>query len=196
MYKIEKILIGTHNEGKFKEISDLLPKTIKKISPKKLNIESPIEDGKTFKENSEIKAEFFCSKSKMVTISDDSGLEVESLNGDPGIYSSRWADELGGFEKAMIIIVDKVKKINKGNKASFISCLTIQWPDGKKFSEIGKINGNIVSKKGLNGFGYDPIFIPNGQSKTFAEMEYKKKLLIDHRYIAYKKLEKKIRMYF
>ncbi len=196
MYKIEKILIGTHNEGKFKEISDLLPKTIKKISPKKLNIESPIEDGKTFKENSEIKAEFFCSKSKMVTISDDSGLEVESLNGDPGIYSSRWADELGGFEKAMIVIVDKVKKINKGNKASFISCLTIQWPDGKKFSEIGKINGNIVSKKGLNGFGYDPIFIPNGQSKTFAEMEYKKKLLIDHRYIAYKKLEKKIRMYF
>ena len=196
MYKIEKILIGTHNEGKFKEISDLLPKTIKKISPKKLNIESPIEDGKTFKENSEIKAEFFCSKSKMVTISDDSGLEVESLNGDPGIYSSRWADELGGFEKAMIVIVDKVKKINKGNKASFISCLTIQWPDGKKFSEIGKINGNIVSKKGFNGFGYDPIFIPNGQSKTFAEMEYKKKLLIDHRYIAYKKLEKKIRMYF
>ena len=186
MYKIEKILIGTHNEGKFKEISDLLPKTIKKISPKKLNIESPIEDGKTFKENSEIKAEFFCSKSKMVTISDDSGLEVESLNGDPGIYSSRWADELGGFEKAMIVIVDKVKKINKGNKASFISCLTIQWPDGKKFSEIGKINGNIVSKKGLNGFGYDPIFIPNGQSKTFAEMEYKKKLLIDHRYIAFK----------
>ena len=196
MYKIEKILIGTHNEGKFKEISDLLPKTIKKISPKKLNIESPIEDGKTFKENSEIKAEFFCSKSKMVTISDDSGLEVESLNGDPGIYSSRWADELGGFEKAMIVIVDKVKKINKGNKASFISCLTIQWPDGKKFSEIGKINGNIVSKKGFNGFGYDPIFIPNGQFKTFAEMEYKKKLLIDHRYIAYKKLEKKIRMYF
>ena len=96
----------------------------------------------------------------------------------------------------MIVIVDKVKKINKGNKASFISCLTIQWPDGKKFSEIGKINGNIVSKKGFNGFGYDPIFIPNGQSKTFAEMEYKKKLLIDHRYIAYKKLEKKIRMYF
>ena len=96
----------------------------------------------------------------------------------------------------MTEILKKVKKVNKGTSAQFICSLTIQWPDGKKISEIGKINGNISQKNGLNGFGYDPIFIPEGYSKTFAEMNYKEKLLIDHRYIAYKKLEKKIKIYF
>ena len=89
-----------------------------------------------------------------------------------------------------------MKVANKGTTAQFVCSLTIQWPDGKKISEIGKIKGNISSKKGNNGFGYDPIFVPNGYSKTFAEMNYKEKLLIDHRYIAYKKLEEKIKIYF
>ena len=196
MYKIDKILIGTHNKGKFKEISDLLPEKVEKISPDKLGIESPKEDGKTFLQNSELKANFFCNKSKLVTLSDDSGLEIDCLNGQPGIFSSRWAKEFGGFDNAMTEILKKVKKANKGTSAQFICSLTIQWPDGKKISEIGKINGNISQKNGLNGFGYDPIFIPEGYSKTFAEMNYKEKLLIDHRYIAYKKLEKKIKIYF
>ena len=89
MQKIDKILIGTHNKGKLKEISDLLPKTIEKISPHSLNIESPEEVGKTFLENSELKADFFCKKSKLITLSDDSGLEIECLNGEPGIFSAR-----------------------------------------------------------------------------------------------------------
>ena len=96
----------------------------------------------------------------------------------------------------MVEILKKVKVLNKGTTAQFVCSLTIQWPDGKKISEIGKIKGNISSKKGNNGFGYDPIFVPNGHSKTFAEMDYKEKLLIDHRYLAYKKLEKKIKVYF
>jgi len=196
MYKIGKILIGTHNKGKLKEISDLLPKNIEKISPNQLNIESPKEDGKTFVENSEIKANFFCNKSKLVTIADDSGLEVDCLDGKPGIFSARWAEEFGGFDGAMSEILKKVKKSNKNTKAQFVCSLTIQWPDGKKISEIGKIKGNISSKKGNNGFGYDPIFIPSSYSKTFGEMDYKEKLLIDHRYIAYKKLEEKIKIYF
>ena len=196
MHKITKILIGTHNHGKFREISDLLPKKITKISPVSLNIESPIENGKTFKENSELKANFFCKKSNSITLSDDSGLSIDCLNGDPGILSARWAKEFGSFDNAMTEILKKVKKANKGTSAQFICSLTIQWPDGKKISEIGKINGNISQKNGLNGFGYDPIFIPEGYSKTFAEMNYKEKLLIDHRYIAYKKLEKKIKIYF
>ena len=196
MQKIDKILVGTHNKGKFLEISDLLPEKIEKISPVELGIESPIENGKTFEENSQIKASFFCKKSKLVTLSDDSGLEVDCLNGEPGIYSSRWADELGGFNKAMIKILDKIKKINKNNKAKFISSLTIQWPNGKKITETGIIEGKITDIRGKNGFGYDPIFIPSGYSKTFAEMDYKEKLLIDHRYLAYKKLEKKIKVYF
>ena len=196
MQKIDKILVGTHNKGKFIEISDLLPKKVKKISPIDLGIKSPIENGKTFEENSEIKAEFFCKNSNLVTLSDDSGLEVDALNGEPGIFSSRFADDLGGFENAMKRILEKIKKINKGSKAQFISSLTIQWPDGKKITEKGVIKGSLTDIRGKNGFGYDPIFVPEGYAKTFAEMNYKEKLKIDHRQIAYKKLYNKIKVYF
>ena len=195
MYKIDKILIGTHNKGKFREISDLLPPEIVKISPNSLKIESPDETGKTFSDNSLLKAKFFCEKSKLVTLSDDSGLEIECLNNEPGIYSARWAEQFGGFENAMNEILKKVRETNRGTKARFISSLTIYWENKKFITEVGKIEGNISEKKGLNGFGYDPIFIPDGYSQTFAEMDYKKKLFIDHRYIAYKKLEKKIKTY-
>ena len=201
MNKINEILVGSNNKGKFKEIADLLPKKIKKISPSQLNIGSPEESGKTFVENSEIKADFFSQKSKMITISDDSGLEISCLNGMPGIFSSRWADEYGGFDNAMLEILKKVNKINKNKeakdtKAKFVCGLTIQWPNGKKISEIGEIEGNITKRKGKNGFGYDPIFTPKGYARTFGEMNYKEKLLIDHRFVAYKKLEKKIKDYF
>ena len=196
MYKINKILVGTHNKGKFKEISDLLPNKVEKVSPNDFGIESPEENGKTFLANSELKANFFCNRSKLVTISDDSGLEIDCLNGQPGILSARWAKEFGGFDNAMIEILKKIKKPNKNKKAQFVCSLTIQWPNGKKISEVGIIKGTISTKKGNNGFGYDPIFIPDGYSKTFAEMDYKEKLLIDHRNIAYKKLEEKIKAYF
>ena len=196
MQKIDKILVGTHNKGKFIEMSDLLPKKIKKISPIDLDIKSPIENGKTFEENSEIKAEFFCKNSNLVTLSDDSGLEVDALNGEPGIFSSRFAEDLGGFENAMKKILERIKKINRGSKAQFISSLTIQWPDGKKITETGVIKGSLTDIRGENGFGYDPIFVPEGYSKTFAEMNYKEKLKIDHRQIAYKKLYEKIKVYF
>ena len=108
MQKIDKILVGTHNKGKFIEISDLLPKKIKKISPVDLGIKSPIENGKTFEDNSEIKAEFFCKNSNLVTLSDDSGLEVDALNGEPGILSSRFAEDLGGFQNAMKEILENL----------------------------------------------------------------------------------------
>ena len=196
MKKINKLLIGTHNKGNFREISDLLPKKLKKISPQDLKIESPEETGKSFEENSELKANFFCKRSNIVTLSDDSGLEVDCLDGNPGIYSSRWAEKFGGFENAMQEIIKMVKNKNKNSKAQFICSLTIQWPEGEKITETGVIKGNITEKKGNNGFGYDPIFIPDGYHKTFGEMNYKEKLLIDHRFIAYKKLEKKIKNYF
>ena len=137
----------------------------------------------------------------MVTISDDSGLEISCLNGMPGIFSSRLAEEYGGFDNAMSEILKRVMKINKSKetddtKAKFVCGLTIQWPNGKKISEIGEIEGNITKRKGKNGFGYDPIFTPKGYARTFGEMNYKEKLLIDHRFVAYKKLEKKIKDYF
>ena len=196
MTKIKKILIGTNNSGKFKEISDLLPDNIVKISPETFKLGVPIENGNTFLENSKIKAKYFCEKTKLITLSDDSGLEVDCLGGQPGIYSSRWADNLGGFKNAMDEIVKKVKEKNKTAGAQFTCSLTIWWPNGKNVSEEGVIKGNISSIKGRNGFGYDPIFTPVGYKKTFGEMSYKEKFLIDHRYIAYKKLENRIKDYF
>ena len=201
MSKISEILIGSNNKGKFKEISDLLPKKIKKISPDQFNIKSPEESGKTFIENSELKADYFSKKSKMLTISDDSGLEVDCLNGMPGIFSARWADEYGSFDNAMNEILKRINDFNKNKKtkntrAKFICALTIKWPEGKKISEIGAIEGNITSKKGKNGFGYDPIFIPLGYKKTFGEMDYIQKISMDHRFVAFTKLEKKIKDYF
>ena len=143
MYKIDKILIRTHNKGKFKEISDLLPKAIEKISPSELNMESPEEGEKSFLQNSEIKANFFCKKSHLTTLSDDSGLEIDCLAGKPGIFSSRWAKEFGSFNNAMFEILKKINKANqnkkqKNIKAKFVCSLTIQWSDGKKFQKLEK----------------------------------------------------------
>jgi len=198
MKKIKKIMIGTHNKGKIKEISYLLNKTIKKISPFELNIKSPLENGRTFKANSELKAKFFFKKSKIITISDDSGLCIECLDGKPGIYSARWAKKFGGFYKAMSKIIQKVKNKNKNKKkpnikAKFVCSLTLYLSAKKKFNTIGEIHGQISNKiLGKNGFGYDSIFIPNGYNLTFGQMGKRKKILIDHRYVAFKKLKEKI----
>ena len=116
MKKIKKILIGTHNKGKIKEISYLLSKKIKKISPFQLNIKSPIENGKSFKSNSELKAKYFFRKTKITTISDDSGLCIECLGNKPGIYSARWAKKYGGFKQAMSKIIQLIKNKNKNKK--------------------------------------------------------------------------------
>ena len=110
MIKIQKILIGTHNKGKIKEFGYLLNKKIKKITPFKLNIKSPRETGKTFRSNSELKAKYFFKNSKIITISDDSGLSVDCLNNKPGIYSARWAKKYGSFNHAMNKIILLVKK--------------------------------------------------------------------------------------
>ena len=197
MKKIKEILIGTHNKGKIKEISYLLNKKIKKISPFQLNIKSPIENGKSFKSNSELKARYFYKKSKIVTISDDSGLCIQCLNGKPGIYSARWAKKYGGFKQAMTKIIELVKNKNKkkkmqNTKAKFVCSLTIYLNYKKKITTIGEVRGNISSKiLGKNGFGYDSIFIPTGHKLTFGQMGKRKKILIDHRHIAFTKLKRK-----
>ena len=198
MKKIEKIIIGTHNQGKFKEIHDLLPQKIIKISPKQLNIPSPEENGTSFSENSKIKAKFFSEKSNMISISDDSGLEIDLLSGAPGIFSSRWAGPENNFYLGIMKIFKELEKkdINwKKKKIScrFICCLTVFWPNGKFVSSSGKVEGNISNLiKGNNGFGYDPIFIPEGYKNTFAEMKAEFKYKIDHRFKAYAKIKKLI----
>ena len=195
MKKKTQLLIGTHNDGKFKEISELINKKIKKISPKSLNIKAPKETGKSFKSNSELKANFFFKKSKLISISDDSGLEILALNRMPGIYSARFAKQKGGFKRAMINILQKLRKKNN-RKARFVCSLSIKLNRKKLITSIGTING-IISKKilGSNGFGYDPIFIPNNYKTTFSQMSINKKMKIDHRSIAFKKLKKKLKFY-
>ena len=194
--KITEILIGTNNRGKLREIRDLLPKKIKIYSPSDLNIKSPVENGKTFKENSLIKARYFSKKSKMICLSDDSGLEIDILNGDPGIYSARWSGKKGNFIKAMNKIFKALDKKSKDwkkrkIKARFICALTIYRPNQKIISSIGKIEGSISNTiKGKNGFGYDPIFIPKGKKITFGEMKSIQKHKIDHRFKAFKKIKK------
>ena len=140
MKKIEKILIGTHNKGKIREISYLLNKKIKKISPFQLNIKSPAETGKSFKANSELKAKYFFQKSKIVTISDDSGLCIECLDNKPGIYSARWAKKYGGFKQAMTKIIQLIKNKNKNKKkpnikAKFVCSLTLYLNSKKKLQQ-------------------------------------------------------------
>ena len=194
MKKIDKIIVGTHNNGKFKEICDLLPKNIIKISPKDLNLSSPNEIGSTFKENSKIKAKYFAEKANLIAISDDSGLIIDLLSGAPGIYSSRWSGIKNNFDEAIKKVFKEMSKIKKDwkneNAARFICCMTLFWPDGKNYSSKGIVKGKIsTKKKGNNGFGYDPIFIPDGFDKTFGEMKPKLKMSIDHRFKAFFKIK-------
>ena len=125
MKKNELLLIGTHNDGKFREISKLISKKIKKISPKSLKIKAPRETGKTFRSNSELKANYFYKKSKLISLSDDSGLEISVLKKKPGIYSARWAKRSGSFKKAMLKILKKIKE-KKNRRARFICSLSIK----------------------------------------------------------------------
>ena len=194
--KISKILIGTNNEGKLREIKDLLPKSIKVYSTKDLKIKSPIETGKSFLKNSLIKAKFFSKKSKMICLADDSGLEIDILDKAPGIYSSRWGGKSNNFNKAISRVFRKINEKDKNwkqkkIKARFICVLTIYWPNEKSVSSIGKVEGYIsAKKKGNNGFGYDPIFKPFKKKLTFGQMKSKDKHKIDHRFGAFKKIKK------
>ena len=191
---MKKIFIGTHNRGKFKEISYLLPKKIKKISPIKLKVKSPKETGKTFISNAKLKVKYFSKFTELPVISDDSGLCVKALKGKPGIYSARWAKKYGSFSKAMQFILKKMKK-KKNRSATFVCSLSFKYPRGKVVTVIGKIRGLISHKMlGTRGFGYDPIFIPLGKTITFGQMPKLKKINMDHRYIAFKKLKRKIKI--
>ena len=190
MEKIKEIIIGTNNDGKYREICDLLPKKIKKYSPKVFKITTPKEIGKSFSENSILKASYFSKKTNLICLSDDSGLEIDLLNGAPGIYSARWGGINNDFDKAIDKVFLEMDKINKNwknkNTARFVCCLSLYWPNGKNYLGKGITEGKISSeKRGKKGFGYDPIFIPKGFDKTFGEMMPKLKMLIDHRYKAY-----------
>ena len=194
--KIIEIIIGTNNDGKLREIKDLLPKSYLASSPKDFGFKSPKENGKTFLRNSLIKAKFFSRKSKKICIADDSGLEIDILNKQPGIYSARWAGKKNDFNLAISKIYSKLDMVdknwkNKKIRSRFICALTIFGMRKKPIQSIGVVEGEISKKKlGTNGFGYDPIFIPKGKKITFGQMHTKKKHRIDHRAKAFKKIKK------
>ncbi len=190
------MLIGTNNKGKLKEIKDLLPKYIQTKSTLDFKIKSPVENGSTFEENSLIKSKYFSRKTNLICLADDSGLEIDLLNKRPGIYSARWGGKKNDFNKAIKKVYKELdKKVfdwkKKKIKARFICVLSISFLNKKIASVKGQIEGLISPEpKGKNGFGYDPIFIPKGYKKTFAEMSPSKKYKIDHRYKAFKKIKK------
>ena len=196
MKKISKLLIGTNNKGKYKEITDLLPKYIKTHSTSEFKLKSPREDGLTFTENSIIKSKHFSKKTKLICLADDSGLEIDILDKRPGIYSARWGGKKGDFNKAINRVYKELSKKdknwkNKKVKARFICALSICYLDKKIASVLGKVEGYIsIKPKGKNGFGYDPIFIPKNKRKTFGEMSSLQKYKIDHRFALHlRKLE-------
>ena len=196
MEKISKLLIGTNNKGKYKEIKDLLPKCIKTHSTSEFKLKSPRESGQTFVENSVIKSKHFSKKTKLICLADDSGLEIDILDKRPGIYSARWGGKKGDFNKAINKVYKALSKKDKNwkfkkVKARFICALSICYLDKKIASVLGKIEGHIsVKPKGKNGFGYDPIFIPKNKRKTFGEMRSIQKYKIDHRFDAFQKIKK------
>tara|TARA_B100000902_G_scaffold336673_1_gene337090 strand:+ start:84 stop:686 length:603 start_codon:yes stop_codon:yes gene_type:complete len=194
--KIKELFIGTNNKGKLREIMGLLPKNIKIHSISEFNIKSPIENGKTFKENSIIKSRYFSKKTNQICLADDSGLEIDILKKKPGIYSARWGGKNLDFKKAIKKVYRELEKKDKNwklkkIKARFVCALSISNLNKVIACVVGKVDGSISNiPKGNKGFGYDPIFILSGQKKTFGEMNFSKKSRLDHRYKAFKKIKK------
>ncbi len=194
--KIKEIFIGSNNKGKLNEIADLLPKSLKIYSNLDYKIKSPKETGTTFEQNSLLKAKYFSKKTNKICLSDDSGIEIDILNKAPGVYSADWSGKKRNFNLAIKKVYREIFKKDKNWKskrisARFICVLTIFWPNGKFVYKIGKVEGRISKlKKGKNGFGYDPIFIPKNKRLTFGELIPKKKYKIDHRFRAFQKIKK------
>jgi len=194
--KNREIIIGSNNRGKIKEIRYLLPKSYKILAPDDFNLRNPKENGKSFVENSLIKAKYYSNKSGKICIADDSGLEIDCLDKAPGIFSARWGGKSGNFDIAIKKIFKELNKKDKEWKnkkiiARFICALTIYGLRKKPIHSLGIVKGLISNKKkGRNGFGYDSIFVPKGRKLTFAQMKPSKKYKIDHRFVAFKKIKK------
>lgn len=181
------LVVASHNDGKVREIVDLIaPFGLKAISARELDIEEPIEDGATFAENAKIKAIASAKASGHAALADDSGLEVEGLDGAPGIYSARWGGETRDFHKAMervhLELVEKGLISDEQRRANFTCALALALPSGETQVFEGKVFGHLIWPiRGDKGFGYDPMFIADGQMLTFGEMDGQEKHALSHR---------------
>lgn len=190
-----KLVIATHNAGKLLEIRDLLsPYGIECVGAAEMGLPDPEETGVTFIDNAELKARQAADLSGLPALADDSGLAVDALHGDPGIRSARWAEDSEGnrdFGRAMEKVWAAVEAAgdDAGHDAHFVCALSIAWPDGEVKSFEGKVFGTLAwPPRGDRGFGYDPMFIADGMSETFAEIEPDHKHSISHRADAFRKL--------
>ncbi len=176
-----KVLIATHNSGKLVEMRDLLaPFGLQAVSAAELSLPEPEETGVSFAENAAIKARAASEATGLPAFADDSGICIEALGGEPGIYSARWAGPEKDFDRAMRHIEELLQA--KGavapdqRKAWFVSALTVAWPDGHLAEVEGRVDGTLVwPPRGPAGFGYDPMFLPEGETRTFGEMSREEK---------------------
>ncbi len=190
-----KLVIASHNEGKIREIRELLkPYGIEPVSAGSFGIPEPEETGTTFFANAELKARYSADLSGLVALADDSGLCVDALGGDPGVYTANWAETADGtrdWAMAMAKVNDAIaaKGEEAGRDAHFVCVLSLCWPDGHVESFEGRVEGTLVwPPRGTVGFGYDPVFVPLGDTRTFAELDPADKHAISHRADAFAKL--------
>jgi XTP/dITP diphosphohydrolase len=190
----QKLVVASHNPGKVKEIAELLePLTLEVVSAAELGLLEPEETGSSFAENALIKAAAVCTASRLPALSDDSGLEVAALGNEPGIYSARWAGPNKDFALAMRNVEEKLQAIGartpEQRRAQFVCVLSLCWPEKRHQEFEGRVAGSLVwPPRGSKGFGYDPIFLPDGYHQTFGEMEPQQKHALSHRARAFRKL--------
>jgi len=190
-----KLVIATHNGGKLREIRELLaPFGIECVGAAELDLPEPEETGVTFVDNAELKARASADLSGLPALADDSGLAVDALHGRPGIHSARWAEDEAGnrdFGRAMERVWSEVEAAGAeaGHDAHFVCALSLAWPDGTIESFEGKVHGTLVwPPRGTNGFGYDAMFVANGDTRTFGEIDPAQKHAVSHRAEAFRRL--------
>lgn len=173
-----KLVLASHNKGKLREIQDMLaPHGFEVLSAGDLDLPEPVEDGDTFEANAAIKALAATKATGLPALADDSGFCVSGLNDDPGIYSARWAGASKDFGVAMQAVQDKLAEVGSTDRgAYFVAVLCIAWPDGHLQYYRGEVHGELAwPPRGLEGFGYDPMFVPEGFDRTFGEMDKQEK---------------------
>ena len=178
---LDQLVIATHNAGKLRELQDLLrPYGITAVSAGALGLPEPEETGTTFLANARLKAEAAAQAAGHPALADDSGLCVDALDGAPGIYSARWAGPSKDFQGAMArietLLAERAARTDAARRAHFVAALVLAWPDGRRETVEAKVSGTIVQgPRGTLGFGYDPIFRPDGYTRTFGEMSAEEK---------------------
>jgi XTP/dITP diphosphohydrolase len=190
-----RVVVASHNEGKVRELRALLaPYGLELVSAKELDLPEPEETGTTFFFNAELKARTAADLSGLPAIADDSGICVEALGGEPGVYTANWAETENGRDwmLAMSRVNEKLEAIGPAvSRSAYFACvLSVAWPDGHIESFEGRVGGSLVwPPRGERGFGYDPVFVPNGYAETFGEMDPETKHAISHRAAAFAKLK-------